>query len=437
MKRIVLKKRAGIIFIGIGILSVFLYFLRIVGISDAMPKVIGLFVIAFSSFGVIVLLKEKCHNQKEIMVIFIAYLVHIVVLLVDIYGKQYISILHSGADSEAFYRISEQYYYNNYTESLTKYPMVLNALYQVIGLNRLVVQYINVLFWLFSEVVMMNVCEILEIKGKYRFMAVSLLGLFPNYLSLTSILLRESIISFFIFFSFYYLLQWLKKGERMSIVKSFLIVIPAIILHSGSVAIWIAYGVIYAFYSPKKNKIEIDEKSLGTLLFGTSVLVFLYFNDTMKGLFLAYIPNLEGNLIAGINNRLLIAQKYSSNAGYLVDIQISGYLDLFLRTVQRMYYFFFSPMPFNWRGVQDMAAFLVDSSLYIVSSIIGVLSLIHDRKKPYIKAMLTVLFSVAGVFAWGVSNSGTAMRHRSKVLGIVIILLVYCLQEKRTGMKIG
>lgn len=431
MDRIVLKRRMAASGAGIGITCIILYLLRIVGISDSMPDILGLLVIMLCSIGVVDIIKSKCRSREELIVILSAYLLHIIVLLIDIYGKQYISILHSGADSEGFYRISEQYYHNDYTHYLTKYPVLLNGLYQIMGLNRLAAQYINVLFWVFGEVILMSICDVLDICRKYRFITVALFGLLPNYLCLTSVLLRESIISFFILFSFYYLLKWMQGGKKTHIVRAFLIAIPAIILHSGSIAVWISYGLIYAFYNPKLKKFKIGEKTLVVLLFGMGGLIFIYLDEKMKGLFLSYVPDLTGNIVADVNSRLAIAQRYGGNAGYLTNVQISGYGDLILRTLQRMYYFFFSPMPFYWRGLQDITAFLADSSFYIISSVAGIQGLLKNRKDPYLIAMLTILCSVAGVFAWGVSNAGTAMRHRSKVLGIALILLIYCLQKKK------
>jgi hypothetical protein len=100
----------------------------------------------------------------------------------------------------------------------------------------------------------------------------------------------------------------------------------------------------------------------------------------------------------------------------------------------KIFYFLFSPMPWDIRGLPDAIAFLFDSLFYIVivpKIFKDLLNLGSNRKDKLI--FRTLLFSfilVTGVHAMGTIASGTAVRHRYKGLSLLIILWMILEEEK-------
>lgn len=75
-----------------------------------------------------------------------------------------------------------------------------------------------------------------------------------------------------------------------------------------------------------------------------------------------------------------------------------------------------------------MAGFLASTSMTIIAVFSMVISFIYKKKAAYRTCLFEVILFVSGIFAWGVSNGGTAMRHREKLLGVIILLGVYSVQ---------
>ena len=94
-------------------------------------------------------------------------------------------------------------------------------------------------------------------------------------------------------------------------------------------------------------------------------------------------------------------------------------------TIKRMLYFLCSPVPFLWRGGSDLVAFFGSTIIYIISVLVAIISIFYKKKDPYRLVMILTVFIVCGIFAWMVSNGGTAMRHREKFLGVFLLLGVY------------
>ena len=58
----------------------------------------------------------------------------------------------------------------------------------------------------------------------------------------------------------------------------------------------------------------------------------------------------------------------------------------------------------------------------------ALVSVAFKKRDSYRFVMFFTIVLVSGIFAWMVSNSGTAMRHRTKFLGIVVLLGMYSIK---------
>jgi hypothetical protein len=86
-------------------------------------------------------------------------------------------------------------------------------------------------------------------------------------------------------------------------------------------------------------------------------------------------------------------------------------------------------MFWNIRGILDIGAVILDSVFYIVF-ILKIFLLIKKLKKKGKKDLLltTLMYSlilVMVVYAMGTIASGTAIRHRYKLLSLIIIIIMY------------
>lgn len=84
-----------------------------------------------------------------------------------------------------------------------------------------------------------HICTYFRTEEKSRLYILVLWSFLPMGIFLPSMLLWEGMEMFFGLWSFEHFLYWMKEGRFAEFVKAFLYVIPAMILHSASIVIWV------------------------------------------------------------------------------------------------------------------------------------------------------------------------------------------------------
>ena len=226
----------------------------------------------------------------------------------------------------------------------------------------------------------------------------------------------------FISYSLKYFIDFMtsKKGN-IEALKSFFMVGLGAIFHSG--AIFITTGYLIALLSGKKN-----QKIFQYLVLGLGIIGFILFKDTL-------LEKVGGGDI----DTIIAANNYTSlkmaGSGYLQSVtttslgQIIAYLPLF------MFYFLYSPTPDMFRGVLDIVSFSLNSSIYLYFTFYGfyLYRKIKNRltltEKKIIKYLfISAVFTIA-VFSVGTRNAGTAIRHRDKI--VPLLLIVFAIIKNR------
>ena len=106
-------------------------------------------------------------------------------------------------------------------------------------------------------------------------------------------------------------------------------------------------------------------------------------------------------------------------AVYLSDLRANSPAELVWQSPIRLTYFLFAPFPWMVAEVSDIFG-LVDSALffYLVARVVRRRKGLPDR--PATVLALGVFAAMAVVVALGVSNYGTALRHRNKMLPLLL-----------------
>lgn len=368
--------------------------------------------------------KKNAENKWELIIIWVAFAARILVCLLDIYASDLIEIPFTGGDSIAYLRVSESIYHGKPEKFYTYYPYVINAIYQVAGLNRFAAQFVNILCWCVCTVIIQKSCKLLEIKKELRMLAIFLYSFMPINLIFNSILLREAIPATGILFLFYSILKWMKDGKYLSLIVGFVVSAPAFILHNSMVGIWFILALVLVFYSPAKQRFCIEKKSIYAILLGI-VGVAMFIIVLATGIIHVQIPDFSKGLINALNTRLKSFYTNYGGSTYLMNEYVYDYPSVVTGTIKRMLYFYCSPVPFMWRGISDIIAFFGSTIVYIISALISIVSLFYKKRDSYRFTISLTVFVICGIFSWMVSNGGTAMRHREKFLGIVVLLGVY------------
>ncbi|WP_223634656.1 hypothetical protein [Planococcus sp. 4-30] len=381
----------------------------------------SLLLVAILFFTVSVYLLKN-YSGKWIFLIYIGFCLRIVILLIDIYVP-FIPIFGSGADTEYFHTASLKIANGemSLSEGRTFYVTLLSGFYYFFGDQRILAQFLNIVLWIFSAIYLLKTLRIFNVNETLIFWSLVIFTFAPNLMFMTSILLRESIIIFFLMLSLYNFFTWMNKKNFLSFLFAIIFILFSMLFHAGMIGVLLSYLVILIFLQSKKG---IKNKKL-YLFFFIIIFLFLLLNDD---LFLSKFLSLQED---GVEN---LDVTNSGGSAYLQSFNhLNGWL-VFLLTPLKMIFFLFSPLPFNWRGMSDLISFGFDSVIYIFLAIMILTYIKKSSLEKKVKVSLVILLFISiFVFSYGTGNAGTAMRHRTKLIPLFIV--AWAMLSHRTYSK--
>jgi hypothetical protein len=390
------------------------------GIVDLFPDLFCMVVIASGTVILFLTLINSSIEKYCFFIIFAGYFVRFLFLMFDIYGRVYFLLPNSGYDTEYFNIFAIDFALNDVPTS--GYTLFVGYLYKFFGIHsRLIAQYFNVVFSI-TVIVIANkiLCE-LEVGKRTKIVSLSILAFLPNYIILSVILLRESLLILLLSISLLFFVRWWKNNSSANFYISLIFGMFAAVLHSGVISNSIAYVIIFILYNNRQRIIRVNIKTMlaSTLFLGLFLFIYFQYSD----LFFRYFGGLDS--IEDISKKLSGYQ--NGGSAYLVETRgINSIYDLIVLTPIRMFYFLTSPVPWQWRGISDVVAFLFSTLFFIISSLYAIkaLKLKNKNKGILVLGLLLIMFSSI-IFGWGTSNSGTAIRHRDKfVVNYIVVLAI-------------
>lgn len=350
-----------------------------------------------------------------------ALLIRVGLVVWDIHFRHIFTLIHSGGDSEGFHQKAVEIS-NNIGLLSTDiygglYSKASGVLFNLIGPLRDFAQYTNALLFISAMILIHKTLTVNLQLSRETVNKVLALGLFfPNGIVITSLFLRESLIVFCVAISFYFFSFWLSNGSAIALVAAFAAVLLGSIFHSGVVVIAIAYLVAWALYQRAEGRFVLNSASVLRCLLAAPVLGFVVLqnSDLFLGKFARYASADE-----------ILAQVSSSRggSGYLQGMSIDSLPELLLFGPIKSIYLLASPMPWDFRGATDVFTFTIDSAFYIfvLAFAIRYLRRIEENRAVFLVVLLAVAL-VAFFFGAGVSNAGTALRHRFKIFPLFLVL---------------
>lgn len=366
-------------------------------------------------------------SQTVRNLIILSLLIRLVILFWDIYARDIFVLPNSEGDavwyksasqSYAFFSRANQYDYNEYS-------FYIGQLYRIIGIQEITSQYLNVYFAIFSIVLLYKILCMFDISVQNRKLAISLACFLPNSLMIMTFFLQESVIAFCIILTLYFYTKWWFTRKVVFFIASFIPSLLGSFLHSGSIVPVIAIVTTFAFVANQEHRLKMSALAMiGGILI--SLVVFAYISSNSGSLFAKIGGTLSADSVvqhAGLTDTV-------TSADYFIGIKgLPSVLDLIVNSPIRMLYFIASPVPWMWRGINDVVGFFGSSIFYIIA-FMNAIKLIKNRKDinredglwAYFFVLFIMVLFATFMFGWGVSNSGTALRHREKFTYIFIIL---------------
>ncbi|MFH5834131.1 ArnT family glycosyltransferase [Halalkalibaculum sp. DA384] len=385
--------------------------------------------IVFLLIGILGFLIYWLGNRKLGRLLFVAYIARAAAALIH----QYVFILPAGccdafrfeANAWQWSQYSGDVFLELFNPSSSYVISWLGALlYSVFGRDMLLLQMFNVFLGTITVYVVYKIAdEFLE--QRYAYIAAWLFALHPTVIEHSAVFLREVQVILFLSLGILYFVKWLKTNRSLFVVNSFLFTILSSFFHGGMVfgilvmAIVVG-GVILSRYL---RALETTRVKKGTFL-TTAVVTVGIVVLSMQGL-----PELS---TVGDLSRLLAAEQAADAAGtavenrahggaaYLTGMAPGNPLDIIWQAPIRVVYFLFSPFPWDISSITHLKGFIDSGFLIYISYIMW-----KYRRELWANDIFRYLFYIlllyVFVFSYGTSNFGSAIRHKSKFMPIIVM----------------
>lgn len=368
---------------------------------------------------------NSCKEYARI--VFAGYIMRLIVAFWDVFGRGVFLLPHAGMDDHGYLwsaidigndltLIGERIYGGVYSKTV-------GIILYFSGGGEFMVRYINVLFGISIVLLMYKCLLMLDIKEAIRKKIIIIVAFFPQAIIFSGITLRENLIAFIIALSIYFFTRWHVYGGLFSMLMSVACICWASVYHSGCIFILTGYMFAQMFYQRENDRFVFRFKTI--MLF----IIFFLLSSTIytewSDIFLAKFPEYNEEMVF---NRAAYA---TGGSAYLQGVEVNSMSTFIMFAPLKMIYFIASPVPWNWRGVMDIITFSIDSLFYIVTACIVVWNVKVTKKKyPIIVGICIALLASVFIFGIGSGNSGTAIRHRHKLVPLFLVALACTLQQR-------
>jgi hypothetical protein len=242
-------------------------------------------------------------------------------------------------------------------------------------------------------------------------------ALFPELAELSAVILREVPIHFFLSLAVISLIKFWKYKKKPHIVLFIIYTALCILFHSALIAVLLGFGMgIFLISQEGKNKSLAPKVMMFVLVAGGLMIV----NYTGFGL-----SKFGGSFESAFDTfESGEAHSVMGTAGYPEWMKMrNGITDIWKLPIRYVAFLFSPVLPFMVKKASHLAG-IIDAAMYLLMawSFYKNRKVIKENKSAYL--ILIISITLAFLFSLGVSNFGTAIRHRAKLLPLMLVLAV-------------
>lgn len=307
------------------------------------------------------------------------------------------------------------------------YPWLGGALQKIVGQSELML--ISTSFFFGHVIVVVISVIVYQLWGRRQaVMAAYIMALYP-FAAFNSILaMREEVSIMFFSIGLYFFIRWIRGIAPLGLLSSGFFFVLAISFHPGWVGafVGIAIYLLYFLYRAVKTndggrvtKLHAFKVllALGMLLGSVGMIALGDGISLGKGVEIGGDGESDiGDAIEERFNRE--ARGGSAYPGFIA--QGNPYTQPWLIPA-RIVYFHFSPFPWDLRSPRQILG-VVSSVLYAFLAWRLYRGWHQIKYREEALALLLIFGAITFIFAIGVTNIGTAIRHKTKLLGLFVIL---------------
>ena len=284
------------------------------------------------------------------------------------------------------------------------YSQVLGVIYYIFGPYQFWGHFLNISFVMLAATKLLDIADLMKLTLTNK-KIMSFIWMFaPIPFLMSYALLREGSMYYFVVLSIYYFLKWTKDYRLFNIVMAVLSVYIGSKYHEGLIAVAVPYLYAFIFYDRQKNKIKMNGLNIACMT--TAFIVFLAFIGSEAGQ--EYIQKTNAETGGG--------------SAYLTNLKVETPIEFLFAGPIKAVFLVYSPMPWLIRGGMDIITFVLDSSLWIYTTYLFVKNY-KTIDSRYKLLMLSIILGGV-VYGMGTLNTGTAIRHRNKLMSFTLVLMM-------------
>lgn len=371
----------------------------------------------------------KQENTRLVKYINFALAIKLLILIWDVNFMHIFALPNSEGDAVGYNAVASSYAFGN-RSSLYEwdyFPFYVGQIYKLFGIQRCIFEFINVYCSIISIILVYSITKYIHLDKQCQFTSVALLCILPNYHCVTTILLQESIVSFGLILSLFFYVKWWRHNHYAYFFLACITSLLVAYLHIGGSVTAFVFIATLPFVKNKYRSIIINTANI--VMFIVVAFSVLYILNT-KGSTL--LKKTGGEIsVESISEHSKVKLLETTSASYDVGMETSGSIaSMLIYSPFRMIMFLASPLPWKWRGLADMMSFCGSSIFYLYIMLCVKQAILVSTKTP-LKSLFYVLLGCfllsAFMFGWGVSNAGTALRHREKFTALYTVFLAVSL----------
>ena len=297
---------------------------------------------------------------------------------------------------------------------------IISIFYTIFGESKMLAQNISVALGTASVYLIYNLCTLIwDINSAKK--AAWVTALFPTLILYSSLTLREAYIVFFLLIALIGIVKFIRNNSVASFSQALLGFYVLIFFHGPLVL----GGFIFLFYITlklikdqikKTDSFKFNKYSL-LFLFISLIPIVLFFNNTFEMPYLGRIKTLFEleDSFDRINSYL------KDTASYPLWLTFNNSYELFTKGTIKIFYFLYSPFAWDIKSYNHLFG-LFDGILYFMFTIYVIRNRYYIWKNPITRIFILIFVCYLLVYGIGVGNFGTAIRHRSKFIVILIVL---------------
>lgn len=405
------------------------------------------FVIILFVLTAVYCLWVSCRHRWLIWPLVLAYVFRSLLLILDYF--RVFSPPGANADAARFTRVAYEYSLLSWHELFlildvsrsTFYSWLGAALQKIVGESSYILPATSFLFG--HVVVAVTGIITYQLWGKRPAIIASLIVALYPFAAFNSVLaMREEVAIMFFMIGLYHFVRWVGGKSLLGLLWGSVFFGIAVAFHPGWIGAFIGmaaylmfflYRAIFKSDTTKSSRLDAFKVILSStvLVFSLGMVAFGGGVSLGKGIEIGGEDE-EGGIGGAIESRFM--REASGGSAYPAFIaQGNPYTQPWLIPA-RIVYFHFSPFPWDLRSPRHLLG-VVSTVLYFFMAWRVYKGWHSIKRKEECIALLLIFGALTFIFAIGVTNVGTAVRHKAKLLGLFLILAASSFNTVRLKLR--